>query len=76
MSPLSKFHQLRVLGSGLRRELFVNYLGNFLFYLEISNCFITGSESAYHGGVTGRFPLPAPYFSDAESFVFNHGAQW
>jgi hypothetical protein len=39
-------------GSGLSCELFVNHLGNFLFYLEISTCFITGAEPAYHGGIT------------------------
>ena len=36
-------------GSRLSCELFVNHLGNFLFCLEISSCFITGAEPAYHG---------------------------
>ena len=42
-----------MIGSGLSCELFVNHLGNFLFYLDISTRFITGAEPAYHGGITG-----------------------
>ena len=38
-------------GSGLSCELFVNHLGNFLFYLEIPTCSITGAEPAYHRGI-------------------------
>ena len=32
----------------LNCELFVNRVGDFLFCLEIPDCFITGAESAYH----------------------------
>ena len=35
---------------------FVDHLGNFRFYLEISNRFVTGTEPAYHGGITVELP--------------------
>src|SRR5439155_22824313 len=41
-----------MIGSCLSCDLFVNHLGNCLFCLDISNCFISGAESAYHGGIT------------------------
>jgi alkyl hydroperoxide reductase subunit AhpF len=40
------------IGSGLRYALSVNRLGDFLFCLEIPNCFIIGAEPAYHGRIT------------------------
>src|SRR6266849_4095813 len=50
--PTSSRRSSHSRGSGLSCEVFGNHLGNFRFYLEISNWFITGAEPAYHGGIT------------------------